>query len=63
MKKLKPLFIILIAVLILFSAVCFLYPAISNAINEQCNKSRIEEYNNNVDSVSQEELDDYFSVA
>ena len=63
MKKLKPLFIILTAVLILFSAVCFLYPAISNAINEQCNKSRIEEYNNNVDSVSQEELDDYFSVA
>ena len=31
--------------------------------NEQCNKSRIEEYNNNVDSVSQEDLDDYFSVA
>ena len=63
MKKLKPLFIILTAVLILFSAVCFLYPAISNAINEQCNKSRIDDYNNNVDSISQEDLDDYFSVA
>ena len=37
MKKLKPLFVILTAALILFSAVCFLYPAISNAINEQYN--------------------------
>ena len=35
MKKLEPLFIILTAVLILFSAVCFLYPAISNAVNER----------------------------
>ena len=60
MKKLKPLFAILTAVLILFSAVCFLYPAISNAINEQCNKSRIDDYNNNVDSISQEDIDDYF---
>lgn len=63
MKKLKPLFIILTAVLILFSAVCFLYPAISNAINEQCNKSRIDDYNNNVDSISQEDIDDCFSAA
>ena len=63
MKKLKPLFIILTAVLILFSAVCFLYPAISNAINEQYNESRIDDYNNNVDSFSQEDLDGYFSVA
>ena len=63
MKKLKPLFAILTAALILFSAVCFLYPAISNAINEQYNESRIDDYNNNVDSISQEDLDDYFSVA
>ena len=63
MKKLKPLFVILTAALILFSAVCFLYPAISNAINEQYNQSRIDDYNNNVDSISQEDLDDYFSVA
>ena len=42
---------------------CFLYPAISNAINEQYNESRIDDYNNNVDSISQEDLDDYFSVA
>ena len=63
MKKLKPLFVILTAALILFSAVCFLYPAISNAINEQYNESRIDDYNNNVDSISQEDLDDYFSVA
>ena len=62
MKKLKPLFVILTAALILFSAVCFLYPAISNAINEQYNESRIDDYNNNVDSISQEDLDDYFSV-
>ena len=63
MKKLKPLFAILTAALILFSAVCFLYPAISNAINEQYNESRIDDYNNNVDSISQEDLDDYFFVA
>lgn len=63
MKKLKPLFAILTAALILFSAVCFLYPAISNAINEQYNESRIDDYNHNVDSISQEDLDDYFSVA
>ena len=63
MKKLKPLFVILTAALILFSAVCFLYPAISNAINEQYSESRIDDYNNNVDSISQEDLDDYFSVA
>ena len=63
MKKLKPLFVILTTALILFSAVCFLYPAISNAINEQYNESRIDDYNNNVDSISQEDLDDYFSVA
>ena len=63
MKKLKPLFAILTAALILFSAVCFLYPAISNAINEQYNESRIDDYNNNVDSFSQEDLDGYFSVA
>ena len=63
MKKLKPLFVILTAALILFSAVCFLYPAISNAINEQYNESRIDDYNNNVDSISQEDIDDYFSVA
>lgn len=63
MKKLKPLFVILTAVLILFSAVCFLYPAVSNAINEQYNESRIDAYNNNVDSILQEDLDDYFSVA
>ena len=63
MKKPKHLFAILTAALILFSAVCFLYPAISNAINEQYNESRIDDYNNNVDSISQEDLDDYFSVA
>ena len=63
MKKLKPLFVILTAALILFSAVCFLYPAISNAINEQYNESRIDDYNNNVDSFSQEDLDGYFFVA
>lgn len=63
MKKLKPLFVILTAVLILFSAVCFLYPAVSNAINEQYNESRIDAYNNNVDSISQDALDEYFSVA
>ena len=63
MKKLKPLFIILTAVLILFSAVCFLYPAISNAINEHYNESRIDEYNNNVDSISRSEIYQYFSLA
>lgn len=63
MKKLKPLFVILTAALILFSAVCFLYPAISNAVNEQYNESRIDDYNHNVDSISQEDIDDYFSVA
>ena len=63
MKKLKPLFIILTAVLILFSAACFLYPAISNAVNEHYNESRIDEYNNNVDSISRAEINQYFSLA
>ena len=63
MKKRKPLFMILTAVLILFGAVCFLYPAVSNAINEQFNESRIDDYTNNVDAISQDEINRYFSVA
>ena len=63
MKKRKPLFMILTAVLILFGAVCFLYPAVSNIVNEQFNESRIDEYTDNVDAISQNEINRYFSVA
>ena len=54
---------ILTAVLILFGAVCFLYPAVSNIVNEQFNESRIDEYTDNVDAISQNEINRYFSVA
>ncbi len=43
--------------------VYFLYPAISNAVNEHYNESRIDEYNNNVDSISRAEINQYFSLA
>ena len=54
---------ILTVVLILFGAVCFLYPAVSNIVNEQFNESRIDEYTRNVDSISKDEINRYFSVA
>ena len=54
---------ILTAVLILFGAVCFLYPAVSNIVNEQFNESRIDDYTRNVDSISKDEINRYFSVA
>ena len=63
MKKRKPLFIILTVVLILFGVACFLYPAVSNIVNEQFNESRIDEYTRNVDSISKDEINRYFSVA
>ncbi|WP_407723778.1 class C sortase [Ruminococcus sp. JL13D9] len=63
MKKRKSLFMILTVVLILFGAVCFLYPAVSNIVNEQFNESRIDEYTDNVDAISQNEINRYFSVA
>ena len=63
MKKRKPLFIILTAVLILFGVACFLYPAVSNIVNEQFNESRIDDYTRNVDSISKDEINRYFSVA
>ena len=36
---------------------------ISNAINEHYNESRIDEYTDNVDAISQDEINRYFSVA
>lgn len=63
MKKRKPLFLIVTAVLILFGAVCFLYPAVSNIVNEQFNESRIDDYTRNVDSISKDVINRYFSVA
>lgn len=54
MKKVLKVFLITFtSALGIFSIGCFLYPSLSNFINEQFNESTINEYNNNVKSVSQ----------
>lgn len=40
----------------LFSVFCFLYPSVSNVINEMLNQSTINNYNSNIDSASQEDI-------
>lgn len=52
----KIIFIVLTTAMGIFSLCCFLYPSVSNYINEQFNNSTINKYNNNVKSVSQEQI-------
>ena len=40
----------------LFSVFCFLYPSVSNLINDLLNRSTINNYNSNLDSASQEDI-------
>lgn len=56
MKALKIVFFSIIALLGLFSIACFLYPTVSNLINEHYNESRINEYNGIVNSSSETEI-------
>ena len=61
MKKI----IILSLTLILagFSLFCFCYPFISNLINEHYNESKINAYNDNIDTIEQNEINSYFHQA
>lgn len=56
MKILKILFFITMIAFGVFSLGCFLYPAISNQINEHYNESTINEYNRNVNTTSDSEI-------
>ncbi|MEE1262583.1 class C sortase [Ruminococcus sp.] len=56
MKILKILFFIAMIAFGLFSVGCFLYPTISNQINEHYNESTINEYNRNVNTSSYSEI-------
>ena len=56
MKILKTLFFITMIAFGVFSLGCFLYPAISNQINEHYNESTINEYNRNVNTSSDSEI-------
>ncbi len=56
MKILKILFFITMIAFGVFSLGCFLYPAISNQINEHYNESTINEYNRNVNTSSDSEI-------
>ena len=40
----------------IFSVGCFLYPTVSNMINERYNESKINEYNSNVNTSSDSEI-------
>lgn len=63
MKILKICLLSIMIVLGLFSVSCFLYPTISNIINEHYNESTINEYESNVDSVSETEITTRFAQA
>ena len=62
MKK-RILIIPAITILTGFSLFCFLYPFISNLINEHYNESKIKEYNKNTDTISSYEINQYFNQA
>ena len=56
MKILKILFLIIMIAFGIFSVGCFLYPTVSNMINERYNESKINEYNSNVNTSSDSEI-------
>lgn len=46
-----------------FSLFCFCYPFVSNLINEHYNESKINAYNDNIDTIEQNEINSYFRQA
>ena len=48
--------LVILVISIGFGAFCFLYPVISNAINEQFNESKINEYNENTDTLTDAQI-------
>lgn len=63
MKKIKYAIIPVITLLVGFSLFCFLYPFISNLINEQFNESKINSYNENTDTISSAQIERIFHEA
>lgn len=63
LKLFKKILTVLIIVLGSISVFCFLFPAVSNIINDYFNESTINEYNSNVDSTSREDIQTMFSKA
>lgn len=56
MKILKIIFLIIMIAFGIFSISCFLYPTVSNMINEHYNESKINDYNSNVNTSSDSEI-------
>ena len=63
MKPVKFIIMPIILLLAAFSLFCFLYPFVSNLINEHFNESKINEYNKNTDTISSYEINRLFSKA
>ena len=61
--KIKYFIIAIILLLAAFSLFCFLYPFVSNFINEYFNESMINEYNQNTNTISSNEINRLFSKA
>lgn len=59
----KKLFFSLLVLLVINGIVFLAYPTVSNTINEYTNKSKINEYNKNVYSVSPDEIEKLLSKA
>lgn len=62
MKK-KHNFLIIAIILLIVSGLIFIYPTLSNFINQMNSDSEIRQYNNNVKSISQNEKDNYLAEA
>lgn len=63
MKIIKKLFFVMMIALGIFSVGCFIFPSVSNLINEYCNESRINEYNSNVSTSSNRKIQAELSKA
>lgn len=63
LNKMKKKNIIPTVVFILIGATCFLYPAVSNLINNIFNDSKINEYNTNTDTMTNAEINDIYKKA
>ncbi|MCH5300757.1 MAG: class C sortase [Ruminococcus sp.] len=62
MKK-KHNFLIIAIILLIVSGLIFIYPTLSNFINQMNSDSEIRQYNNNVKLISQNEKDNYLTEA
>ncbi len=63
MKIIKKLFFVMMIALGIFSVGCFIFPSVSNLINEYYNESRINEYNSNVSTSSNRKIQAELSKA